>query len=115
MGVPVALETLPFALVSLHAGVLLDRVRKLPIIIGSDLLRGAALLAIPAAAFTGYLSIHPIQMARVGSLVGAALATRIGLRATLLTVGVLAMALTAAAVLWSPVRRHRTLPAVAGD
>ncbi len=30
MGVLVALETLPFALVSLHAGVLIDRVRKLP-------------------------------------------------------------------------------------
>lgn len=29
MGILVALETLPFALVSLHAGVLLDRVRKL--------------------------------------------------------------------------------------
>jgi len=28
MGILVALETLPFALVSLHAGVLLDRVRK---------------------------------------------------------------------------------------
>ncbi|HET6803290.1 MAG TPA: MFS transporter, partial [Casimicrobiaceae bacterium] len=35
MGILVALETLPFALVSLHAGVLLDRVRKLPIIITS--------------------------------------------------------------------------------
>ena len=32
MGVLVALETLPFALVSLHAGVLIDRVRKLPIV-----------------------------------------------------------------------------------
>src|SRR6202162_6717055 len=33
MGILVALETLPFALVSLHAGVLLDLVRKLPAII----------------------------------------------------------------------------------
>lgn len=57
MGILVALETLPFALVSLHAGVLLDRVRKLPIVIASDLARGAALLAIPIAAFTGSLSI----------------------------------------------------------
>src|SRR6266404_3587574 len=45
MGVLVALETLPFALVSLHAGVLIDRVRKLPTVIASDLARGAALLA----------------------------------------------------------------------
>ena len=52
MGVLVALETLPFALVSLHAGVLLDRVRKLPIVIASDVGRGVALLAIPIAAFT---------------------------------------------------------------
>jgi predicted MFS family arabinose efflux permease len=58
MGVLVALETLPFALVSLHAGVLLDRVRKLPIIITSDLSRGVALALIPLAAFTGWLSME---------------------------------------------------------
>ena len=58
MGVLVALETLPFALVSLHAGVLLDRVRKLPIVIAADIGRGVALLAIPAAAFTHVLSIE---------------------------------------------------------
>ena len=58
MGILIALETLPFALVSLHAGVLLDRVRKLPIVIASNLARGVALLAIPAAAFTDALSIE---------------------------------------------------------
>jgi MFS family permease len=58
MGVLVALETLPFALVSLHAGVLIDRVRKLPIVIAADFGRGLALLAIPVAAFTGHLSIE---------------------------------------------------------
>ena len=58
MGVLVALETLPFALVSLHAGVLLDRVRKLPIVIAADIGRGVALLAIPIAAFTNTLSIE---------------------------------------------------------
>ena len=58
MGVLVALETLPFALVSLHAGVLLDRVRKLPVVIASDIARGTALLAIPVAAFTGSLQIE---------------------------------------------------------
>src|SRR5258707_7603734 len=50
MGVLVALETLPFALVSLHAGVLIDRVKKLPIVIAADIGRGVALLAIPIAA-----------------------------------------------------------------
>jgi MFS family permease len=58
MGVLVALETLPFALVSLHAGVLLDRVRKLPVVIAADVSRGAALLLIPVAAYGGFLSIH---------------------------------------------------------
>jgi MFS family permease len=58
MGVLVALETLPFALVSLHAGVLIDRVRRLPIVIASDIGRGVALLAIPAAAYFNALSIE---------------------------------------------------------
>jgi MFS family permease len=58
MGVLVALETLPFALVSLHAGVLLDRVRKLPVVIVADVTRCAALLAIPLAAWFGALSIE---------------------------------------------------------
>ncbi len=57
MGVLVALETLPFALVSLHAGVLLDRMRKLPIAIATCIGRGIALLVIPLAAFTDVLSI----------------------------------------------------------
>lgn len=58
MGVLVALETLPFALVSLHAGVLIDRVRKLPIVIAADVGRGVALLAIPLAAYFDALSME---------------------------------------------------------
>jgi MFS family permease len=57
MGILVALETLPFALVSLHAGVLLDRVRKLPVVIVSDVSRAVALLAIPVCAWRGLLSV----------------------------------------------------------
>ena len=57
MGILVALETLPFALVSLHAGVLLDRVRKLPVVIIADIGRGIALLAIPMTAWLGVLSM----------------------------------------------------------
>lgn len=57
MGILVALETLPFALVSLHAGVMLDRVRKLPVVIASDVSRGVALLAIPFCAWRGVLSV----------------------------------------------------------
>ncbi len=37
---------------------LIDRVRKLPIVIAADVGRGVALLAIPVAAFTGTLSIE---------------------------------------------------------
>ena len=68
MGILVALETLPFALVSLHAGVLLDRVRKLPIVILADIGRGVALLAIPLAAWLGVLSIEILYI--VGFLCG---------------------------------------------
>ncbi|HYK64509.1 MAG TPA: MFS transporter [Patescibacteria group bacterium] len=57
MGILVALETLPFALFSLHAGVLLDRVRKLPVVIAADIGRGVALLSIPIAAWFDWLSI----------------------------------------------------------
>src|SRR5262245_9432543 len=58
MGILVALEALPFALVSLHAGVLIDRVRKLPIVIVTNIGRGIALLIIPLAAFTDLLSVE---------------------------------------------------------
>ena len=58
MGILVALEALPFALISLHAGVLLDRVRKLPIVIASDVSRGLALLAIPLCAWRGVLTVE---------------------------------------------------------
>jgi len=68
MGVLVALETLPFALVSLHAGVLIDRVRKLPIVIVCAVGRGVALLAIPVAAYFGTLSIELLFV--VGFLCG---------------------------------------------
>src|SRR5215831_6561388 len=50
MGILIALETLPFALCSLHAGVLLDRVKKLPVVIAADIGRAAALAVIPLAA-----------------------------------------------------------------
>jgi len=58
MGVLIALETLPFALCSLHAGVLLDRVRKLPVVIAADIGRALALVVIPIAAWLGVLSIE---------------------------------------------------------
>ena len=56
-----------------------------------------------------------VAAAPLGSLAGGALATVIGLRGTLLTVGVLGLALVAGAVVWSPVRRHREMPVPAND
>ena len=44
-----------------------------------------------------------------------ALATVIGMRETLWVVGILGLALAVGAMTWSPVRRHRTLPAPAAD
>lgn len=68
MGILVALETLPFALVSLHAGVLLDRVRKLPVIVFANLTRALALVVVPVAAFAGTLSMELLYA--VGFFVG---------------------------------------------
>ena len=68
MGVLVALETLPFALVSLQAGVLIDHVRKLPIVIVANVSRALALAVIPLAAFTHWLSIEVLYA--VGFFVG---------------------------------------------
>jgi len=56
-----------------------------------------------------------VAAAPLGSLVGGALASVIGLRPTLLTIGALGLALAATALLWSPVRRHRVLPIIASD
>jgi predicted MFS family arabinose efflux permease len=64
---------------------------------------------------TATMRFLTVAAAPLGSLVGGALATAIGLRSTLLTVGVLGILLVVGTVLWSPVRRHREMPAVAND
>jgi len=64
---------------------------------------------------TATMRFLTVAAAPLGSLAGGALATAVGLRTTLLTVGVLGLALTIGAVVWSPVRRHHKLPAVASD
>jgi hypothetical protein len=69
MGVLTALEAAPFALFGLFAGVLVDRLPKLPIIVWSDIVRGVALLAVPACAWLGALTM-PVLYA-VGFIVGA--------------------------------------------
>jgi MFS family permease len=64
---------------------------------------------------TATMRFLTVAAAPLGSLVGGALATVIGLRETLLVIGALGLVLSGAAVAWSPVRRHHKLPAVAGD
>jgi MFS family permease len=57
MGLLTAMEIAPFVLFSLPAGVWLDRVRKLPVYIGGELLLAAALLTVPVAWWLGWLSM----------------------------------------------------------
>ena len=57
VGILTALEALPYPLFGLFAGVLVDRARKLPVIIACDVGRGLALLAIPLCAWLGVLSM----------------------------------------------------------
>ena len=64
---------------------------------------------------TATMRFLSVAAAPLGSLAGGALATVIGLRGTLITVGVLGLMLAAGAIAWSPVRRHHKLPTVAAD
>ena len=68
MGVLIALESLPFPLFGLFSGVMIDRVRKLPIIIWADVGRGVALLTVPLGAWGGWLSMPVVYFA--GFMVG---------------------------------------------
>jgi MFS family permease len=68
VGVLTALEALPYPLFGLFAGVLVDRARKLPVIIACDLGRGLALLAIPLCAWLGVLNMAVLYV--VGFLIG---------------------------------------------
>ena len=68
MGVLTALESVPFALFGLFAGVLVDRAPKLPIIVWSDIGRALALLLVPICAWFGVLSMGVLYV--VGFLVG---------------------------------------------
>ena len=68
VGVLTALEALPYPLFGLFAGVLVDRARKLPVIIWADIGRGLALLAVPVCAWLGVLTMPVLYV--VGFLVG---------------------------------------------
>lgn len=57
MGLLAAVETVPYLAFSIPAGVLVDRFDRHRLLIVSNLLRAALLLAIPAGAFLGFLSL----------------------------------------------------------
>ena len=68
MGILVAMEALPYTLLGLFTGVLVDRSRKLRLIIQADIARGVVLLLVPIAAWGGFLSMSILYV--VGFLVG---------------------------------------------
>jgi MFS family permease len=57
MGFLMAIEIAPFVLFSLPGGVLIDRMRKLPLYIAGEIFMGLALLTIPAAWALGHLTM----------------------------------------------------------
>jgi MFS family permease len=63
-------EFLPFLLVSLPAGVWVDRLRRRPILVVGDLSRALLLVSVPVAYWTGHLSMAQLYV--VGFLVGIA-------------------------------------------
>lgn len=68
VGVLTALEALPYPLFGLFAGVLVDRTRKLPVIIACDVGRALALGLIPVCAWFGALNMAVLYAA--GFMVG---------------------------------------------
>lgn len=68
MGLLIALETLPFLVIGLPAGVWVDRYRQLYIVIGCNIFATLALLWVPIAAWMGWLSMNVLYV--VGFSVG---------------------------------------------
>lgn len=69
MGLLTAMEVVPFALFSLPTGVVLDRVRKLPVYVIGELSICLAVASIPLAWWSGWLSMRWLYV--VGFLIGS--------------------------------------------
>ena len=67
MGMLSAASTAPFLLIGLFVGVWVDRVRRAPLLIASDLARAALLAVIPVAWATGWLSMGLLYAAALGA------------------------------------------------
>lgn len=70
IGVLTAAGTISFAVLALPAGVWVDRLPRQPVLVGADLVRGAALLTVPVAAALHRLSLA--QLVAVALAVGVA-------------------------------------------
>jgi Transmembrane secretion effector len=70
MGLLTAAETAAFLLVGLPAGVLLDRVRRRPVMIGADVVRCLLFASVPLAAWAGVLTLTQVLV--VALLAGVA-------------------------------------------
>jgi len=68
MGLLQAMEILPFVLFSLPSGVLLDRMRKLPVYVAGETLLAFAVATVPLAAWMGVLSMGRLYV--VGFVLG---------------------------------------------
>jgi MFS family permease len=68
MGFLMAFEIAPFVLLSLPAGVWLDRVKKMPVYIIGELVFAITLLSVPIAAWTGVLNMTWLYV--VGAVLG---------------------------------------------
>ena len=68
MGILNAMDTLPFLLVGLAAGVWVDRLRRRPVLIAADIGRALVLCWVPLAAWLGILSLEQLYL--VGFLTG---------------------------------------------
>jgi 2-hydroxychromene-2-carboxylate isomerase len=69
MGILTAMEVVPFVLFSLPSGVYLDRVRKLPVYIGGEVLLALFVASVPLAWWSGWLSMTWLYV--VGFAIGA--------------------------------------------
>lgn len=69
-GLLAAAQTLPFLLLSLPAGVLVDRLSPRALMLGAEGLRAAALLAVPALALAGVLSLPLLAAIGFAAAVG---------------------------------------------
>ncbi len=62
VGVLQAAEFLPFLLIGLPAGAIVDRMRRRPVLIAGDVGRALLLLSIPVAYWTGWLSLAQLMI-----------------------------------------------------